>query len=410
MKKAPSILAGVLLLGAGIALSAAFLLRGAVLTLIKEDVFNGVDTFCVDLPLSRGILSGDVVRAARSAKLDALAGIGLLDENYRLTDLGWEQLDFDDESCMVAGSYELALDGISVKRALRIPASWSWGTVDVSVRAYTDVRRLAAWARSPSVHDKIPEIAGVLRGVQLQIALARKEGRWHAGFARISSSQFRVPQTSKLVLERDEEELLEKYPPPDKTALIQLWLKEHAEWSGAKACVAIAGSGQFPVDEVVVYPIDTRVKRDGFAVAIYEMLERNPQEQKVLALTLPRVELLARAGVLSSSATTGPKFRAQLPGRLYVLAPGQEKYVLAQFGGGCLYAGTTESQVTAVKYRGTAGKLIVRDRYTELAPWATPEVLDGMPDLRKAVEHGVACLTGLNLDVSGWRLGSGSCR
>ena len=412
MKKALFISSVILLLGAGIAIVAAFLARSALLTLIKTDVFHGVDTFCVDLPRSTDLLTENVVQTTTNAKLKALAVAGLLDKNYKLTDHGWEQVDFDDEGCLVAGGYALAVEGVSFKRfrLLQSPApNAQWGVIDVSIRATTNIDKLALWARSPSVHSEIPEIASALQGVRMQIAVVREKGRWGALFAGTGANQFRVPQTAEMILEPDEKKLLAKYPPPDRAALTQLWLKENANWTGRKACVQIAGSG-FPVDEVVTYPIDPRLKSDGFAVAIYEMLERNPAEQKVLKLTLPRMELLERAGVLSSSVTRGPKYRSQLPGRLYVLAPGYEKYFQTRFGGGCLYAGTSETQVTASKYRGTAGKMIVRDRYTELAPWATPEVLDGMPDLRKAVTEGVVCVNRLRLDASGWGLDNGACR
>jgi len=318
-----------------------------------------------------------------------------------LSDFGWEQVDFDDSKCLTAGRFSLTVEDLSLRLiGLRL-------VLFAGMKAQTSPPKLAGWAQGPPVHGALAETRAMLEGIRFRVVFFRDAARLRA--APEKALPFQIPDGAEQsgVLEA----LAARHPPPDKAALREMWLKENSNWSGGRACIDIAGTSDFPADETV---IDDRVNRPAFAVAIYEMLERDGLQQRVLKITVPRLELLESAGVVVSSATRGPKYRAQLPGRLYVLAPGYEQFLLRPFPFPvCLYAGQTEATVTATKYRGIEGKMIARDRYVRVEPWASsPEIREGLPDLRKAVDSGKLCMHTLILKEEGkWDWGgTGTCR
>jgi hypothetical protein len=399
-------IAGALLLAAaGLALAAVWAGRASVSALIAHHVYGGSNSFCVALPPGRGRVPGQALGVAPAAQ-SALAAAGLLDAEARLTDSGWEQTDLDDEDCLVAGRFRLELESLSPKLA------FGGLLLDVRVRPAVKEQDLAAWARHPAVRQGVPEVAKALSGetLAMRILLVARAPFWQIEPPRGRDAWLRAAPAAP---DDDEDRAwLRRNPPPDKSRLTEMFTAEHADWMGAKACIGIASlDPPFPADEVLIFPIDPRVKSEGFAVAIYEFLERDGRQQLVLDRTLPRLRALERAGVLVSSETVGPKFRGQFPGRLYVPAPGIERYMLRRFGGGCLYGGVTRTEVTAAKFKGARGKLIAKDQYTAVASWAqSEELLAAMPDLRKVVDRGVVCMLEVVAnEPSGWKLGNGGC-
>jgi hypothetical protein len=413
---------GLMAVGASLTVVLSAPSRESIQGLVLTDVLGGSNTFCVGIirtgrPIRLRVETPDPGGAdAVVPKIDALVRAGILERgrvksdaakpraeghDYVLTDFGWEQLDFDDEGCIVAGTFDVAIRRITV-----ISRSWLFPEiVNAEVGVTTTVEKLAPWAKDPSINRDLPEIGNVLRGVAINVKLIQKEGRWDVLPLAEFESPLRVPESAALPLDDGEKTLLAKHPPPDKGDVTKMWQNETRFWSGAYACVDIAGSEAFPVDERLVAAIDDRLKRDSFGVAIYEMLERDAPQQKVLDLTLPRLETLERAGVLISSSTTGPKFRARMPGRLYVLAPAYEQFWNDEMAGGCLLAGTAKMEVTALKFRGLLGKFIARHRYTQVETWArSPEVLEKLPDVGRVIEEGVVSYGELRLEASGWAI------
>jgi|CXWL01.1.fsa_nt_gi hypothetical protein len=412
MQRRRLIVVGAALLLAAVAVSgAAWYGSQAIRAQVSADVFRGSDTLCVGIR-SAGRTGSPVELASGGRSTEALRAAGILDDKLKLTDLGWEQLDLEDEGCLVAGKFALSVVGVSLERFLKNPAfNPPWKTIDMKMRARARVDKLAPWVSSPAIHDGIPEIRAALDGIRGQVTLIRTESGWRALAPREFAAALRVPASGASVVDAEDKDLLAIHPHPDKRALTKLFLEEHADWVGAKACIQIAGSSPYPVDERPNFPFDDRLKREQFAVAVYEMPERDAAQQNVIVRTLPRLEALERAGVLVSSATFGPRDRPQWRGRLYTLAPEQEQFFQGRFGSGCLYAGRAEMQVTGVKYRGASGKIIVQDRYKQLAPWArSPQLIEALPDLGKVLESGVVCqLEVLLIDHSGWKLGNGGC-
>jgi hypothetical protein len=423
MKKWLLIAGAIGLMAVGASLTVVFSApsRESIQGLVLTDVLGGSNTFCVGIirtgrPIRLRVETPDPRGAdAVVPKIDALVRAGILERgrvksdaakpraeghDYVLTDFGWELLDFDDEGCIVAGTFDVAIRRITV-----ISRSWLFPEIVNAKSASLRQSKSSRLGERPIDQPRPPgdrECAPWGRH-QCQVDPERR------AMGRLTLAEFesplRVPESAALPLDDGEKTLLAKHPPPDKGAGTQMWQHEPRCWSGAYACVDIAGSEAFPVDERLVAAIDDRLKRDSFGVAIYEMLERDARQQKVLDLTLPRLETLERAGVLISSSTTGPKFRARMPGRLYVLAPAYEQFWNDKMAGGCLLAGTAKMEVTALKFRGLLGKFIARHRYTQVETWArTPEVLEKLPDVGRVIEEGVVSYGELRLEASGWAI------
>ncbi len=358
----------------------------------------------------------DAARGPDGAKqlmeLDALAAVGLLQKGevsvaiagslpqpawrYQLTAKGWAHLD-DRRSCFPYGKASV-LGFVGGDDGLYVESSFQ-RVVRVGL---SGPNALPLWARKPRVQQAFPQIARQLDGQVIRMTLERRDGRWKS----VDEGDFPGLRFASLSPEaRRRAQSYADLPDPTRSEL-----EGKLSLSPERICLALPGSGKLPVDKL--FP------GDRYTFGIYLNKPQRPSSDAIVAKTLPMVERLVAAGglvrlrdepVVDDAADKGKSLNIAV----YALAP-QLQILLRD---NCISLGPVTHQFVDIQYKkfdldrrrlpSFSFKKILRLN-SPPSVLADAALQAAWPDLRGALELGLACMGEFDFKKDTRETGSGA--